>query len=67
MQKSYQKEDNDEEIRECTHMERERERAYYNAMCSTVVAASDCPEPFLSCSIPLHVSEEKKAEVDVLQ
>lgn len=27
-------------------------------MCSTVVAASDCPESFLTCSVPLHVQNK---------
>ena len=31
---------------------------HYNAMCPTVVAASDCPKSFLTCSVPLHIPEK---------
>lgn len=54
--KKKKKKHNHEEI---SYVHIWRQNTYYNAMCPTVVAASDCPEPFLPCSIPLHVSEEK--------
>lgn len=39
--------------------EEEEEETYYNAMCPTVVATSNCPKTFLSSSVPLQVSREQ--------
>ena len=36
-------------------------KTHYNAMCPTIVAASYCPEPLLSSSVPLE--KDTRAEI----
>jgi hypothetical protein len=45
------------------HLKQMRKKAkknYYNAVCSTVIAASNCPETLLSSSVPLHIPGKRK-------